>query len=326
MLREMEERGKLMKKSVLGKTGLEVTELCFGALPMGPLQAKISEEEGADLILEALKQGVNFIDTAERYQTYSHIRKALDRFDGEVIIATKSAATTYEEMEQSIKLALESFGREQIEIFLLHAARVTPAVFEERLGALECLKDYKKRGVLKAIGISTHVVPVVEKAAEIPELDIIFPIINKLGMGIVEGKTEDMLRAIQKAHSAGKGIYAMKALAGGHLIDDLKDAFEYVRGISGIAAVAVGMVRPQELKVNLTLFNDFALPESMRVEKTKSKKLHVMGFCKGCGTCIEACPNGALSLVEGKAQVNSEYCILCGYCNPACPEFALRLI
>lgn len=315
-----------MKKSVLGKSGLEVTELCFGALPMGPLQAKISAEEGADLILEALKQGVNFIDTAERYQTYPHIRKALDRFDGEVIIATKSAATTYEEMEQSIKLALESLGRERIEIFLLHAARVTPAVFEEREGALECLKDYKKKGVLKAIGISTHVVSVVEKAAEIPELDIIFPIINKLGMGIVGGKTEDMLKVIQKAHSAGKGIYAMKALAGGHLIDDLKDAFDFVRGIPGIAAVAVGMVRPEELKVNLTLFNDIALPESMRVEKTKSKKLHVMGFCKGCGTCLEACPNGALTLVEGKAQVNPEYCILCGYCNPACPEFALRLI
>lgn len=316
-----------MKKSVLGKTGLEVTELCFGALPMGPLQLKVSIEEGAVLILEALRQGVNFIDTAERYETYPHIRKAIDQFDGEVIIGTKSAATTYEEMEKSIQLALESLGRKQIEIFLLHAAKVTPAVFEERQGALECLKDYKKRGVIKAIGISTHVVQVVEKAAEIPELDIVFPIINKLGLGIVGGTREDMLMAIQKVHSAGKGIYAMKALAGGHLIDDLRDAFDYVRGISGIASVAVGMVRPEELTVNLALFKGENLPDSMLIKTAKSKKkLHVMGFCKGCGTCIEACPNSALSLVGGKAQVNPEFCILCGYCNPACPEFALRLI
>lgn len=315
-----------MKKSVLGKTGLVVTELCFGALPMGPLQARVSIEEGAGLILEALRQGVNFIDTAERYETYPHIRKALDQFDGEVILATKSAATTYVEMERSIQLALESLGRKQIEIFLLHAAKVTPAVFEERQGALECLKDYKKKGVLKAIGISTHVVQVVEKAAEIPDLDIVFPIINKLGMGIVGGTREDMLKAIQKVHTAGKGIYAMKALAGGHLIDDLSNAFDYVRGIPGIASVAVGMVRPEELTVNLALFNGVDLPESMRIVKAKSKKLHVMGFCKGCGTCIDFCPNAALSLVDGKAQVNPELCILCGYCNPACPEFALRLI
>lgn len=315
-----------MKKSTLGNTGIEVTELCFGALPMGPLQARISVEEGADLILKALRQGVNFIDTAERYETYPHIRKALDQFEGEVIIATKSAATTYVEMELSIQQALESLGRKQIEIFLLHAAKVTPAVFEERQGALECLKDYKKRGVLKAIGISTHVVPVVEKAAEIPELDIVFPIINKLGMGIVGGSREDMLKAIQKVHAAEKGIYAMKALAGGHLIDELRDAFDYVRGIPGIAAVAVGMVRPEELTINLALFNGVNLSESMLIEKATKKKLHVMGFCKGCGTCIEACPNSALSLLDGKVQVNTEFCILCGYCNPACPEFALRLI
>lgn len=316
-----------MKKSVLGNTGLEVTELCFGALPMGPLQAKISIEEGAGLILEALRQGVNFIDTAERYQTYSHIQRALDQFDGEVIIATKSTAKTYEEMEQSLHLALESLGRKQIEIFLLHAAKVTTAVFEERQGAIECLKDYKKKGVIKAIGISTHVVSVVERAAEIPELDIVFPIINKLGMGIVGGNLEDMLKAIQKVQTAGKGFYAMKALAGGHLMGDLKDAFDYVRRIPGIASVAVGMVRPEELRVNLALFNGENLPESILVEKARSmKKLHVMDFCKGCGTCIEACPNSALSVVDGKAQVNPKFCILCGYCNPACPEFALRLI
>jgi len=39
-----------MKKYSLGKTGIKVTEMCFGALPIGPLQANISVEEGAKLL------------------------------------------------------------------------------------------------------------------------------------------------------------------------------------------------------------------------------------------------------------------------------------
>jgi len=66
-----------MKKYSLGKTGIKVTELCFGALPIGPLQANISVKKGAKLIRTALERGINFIDTAEVYQTYPHIKKAL---------------------------------------------------------------------------------------------------------------------------------------------------------------------------------------------------------------------------------------------------------
>lgn len=317
-----------MKKTRLGQTQLEVSQMCFGVLPMGPLQARISEQVGGELILAALRQGVNFIDTAETYKTYSHIRRALDQFDGEAIIATKSPAHTYLEMEESIELALKSLGREQIEIFLLHAARVTPDVFEERAGAFQCLIDYREKGILKAIGISTHVVPVVRRAAEIPDVDIIFPIVNKLGLGIVDGSIEDMLQAIREAHAAGKGLYGMKALAGGHLITELKEAFDFVRQIPELSSIAVGMVRPEELEINLKIFNDEELPITLTDRNLKdSKRLHILtNICKGCGTCVEICPNAALSLVDGKAQVDRNSCILCGYCNPVCPEFALRLV
>ena len=81
-----------MKKYSLGKTGIKVTEMCFGALPIGPLQANISVEEGAKLIRAALERDINFIDTAEAYKTYPHIKKALEGYNYEVIIATKSSA------------------------------------------------------------------------------------------------------------------------------------------------------------------------------------------------------------------------------------------
>ncbi|HDP37024.1 MAG TPA: 4Fe-4S dicluster domain-containing protein [Candidatus Atribacteria bacterium] len=316
-----------MEKCSLGKTEIKVTELCFGALPIGPLQANMPVEEGAELIRASLERGINFIDTAEAYNTHPHIRKALEDYNGEVIIATKSSAETYKKMEQSIKDALESLGRSYIDIFLLHAARVTPSVFEERAGAFQCLKDYKAKGTIRAIGISTHAVGIVRRAAEIKEIDIIFPIINKLGMGILGGTADDMLKAISEAHKAGKGLYAMKALAGGHLIDQLEESFNFVRNIEGISSVAVGMVNQEELELNLKIFNNEEIPQELLTQKTKpGKRLFILSFCKGCGTCVKTCPNNALSLENGKVVVDHSLCILCGYCNPVCPEFAIRLI
>lgn len=316
-----------MKRGCLGKTGIEVTELCFGALPLGPLQSKMSEEQAVKLLLAALNSGINFIDTAELYQTQVAIGKALQQFKGNnVVIATKSTASTYEEMEKSVLKAMAELGRDYIDIFLLHAAKVTPKVFEERSGALKCLQDYKAKGIIRAIGIATHVISVVERAAEVEEIDIIFPIINRLGIGIIGGSKEEMLQAIEKAEKAGKGLYAMKALAGGHLINDLKNSFKFVRDITGMVAVAVGMVSTEELEIDLKLFNDQELPEGLESERKSTKTLLVSRFCIGCGTCIEICPNDALSLVDGKAVVDKTICLLCGYCNPVCPEFALRLI
>jgi len=316
-----------MKNNSLGKTGIKVTELCFGALPIGPLQANISLEKGAKLIRAALERGINFIDTAEIYKTYPYIKKALEGYNKEIIIASKSSAKTYKEMEKSIKDALTSLNRNYIDIFHLHAARVTPSVFEERAGALQCLKDYKSKGVIRAIGISTHVVEVVRRTAEIKEIDIIFPIINKFGIGIVGGSIEDMIKEISDAHKTGKGLYAMKALGGGHLIDQLEEAFNFVRKIQGISSIAVGMVNQEELNLNLKIFNDEKIPQELFTQKIRPKKrLFISSFCKGCGTCVKACPNNALSLKNGKAVVDHKLCILCGYCNPVCPEFAIRLI
>lgn len=315
-----------MKRSVLGKTGMEVSALCFGVLPMGPLQKNLPVGAGADLIRQGLIEGINFLDTAESYQTYPYIRGALQGYQGEVIISSKSQAETYEKMEAAVFEALKALDRSHIDIFHLHAARVKRTVFEERAEALRCLKDLKKKGIIRAIGVATHAVEVVERAAEIDDIDVVFPIINQAGLGIIGGTREDMVQAIAKVSDAGKGLFAMKALAGGNLIGQLKEALNYVRAIPGISSVAVGMVDAQELMINLKLFNDEEVSLKPIREAQFHKKLLVSIYCKGCGSCLDACPNLALSMQEGKAVVDYEKCLLCGYCSPVCPEFALRVI
>jgi len=297
---------------------------------MGPLQANLPEEEAVSLLQKGLEAGIRFVDTAESYQTQSYVGKAIRRAgldEKQLVVATKSMASTYEDMERSIQKSLQELGLAYIHIYHLHAARVTVDVFKERAGALACLKEYKAKGLIKAIGISTHGVDVVREAALHDDVDVVYPLINRTGMGILAGNREEMEEAIHLAATAGKGLYAMKALSGGHLIDDIKGAFRYVRDIPGMHAVSVGMVHADELTMNLRIFTDENYePQPDMTRQRGKKKLMVMGFCKGCGQCVDICPNQALRLENGKALVDPKRCILCGYCSPGCPMFALRLI
>ena len=316
-----------MQKVTLGNTSLLVSQLCFGALPMGPLQRDMPPKQGAQVIRHALDRGVNFIDTAQVYRTYEPIRLAKEGCPQEIIIATKSYAETYNEMQAAVEEALTELDVDTLGIVHLHAARMGPELFEKRSGALRCLVDCKKRGIIQAVGISTHTVAAVRSAARRDDIDVIFPLINVRGQGIRGGSREEMAEAIFEAHNQGKGLYAMKVYAGGNLLQDRRGALDYVLGLPGMNVVAIGMVDEKEVDMNLHLLKGENVDaKSPHYVPITSKKLIVSRFCKGCGSCVEACPNQALALSNGKARVDEELCILCGYCNPVCPEFAIRMV
>ena len=316
-----------MEKNTLGNTGIEVTELCFGALPMGPLQKNLPEEESSEIVTYALESGITFVDTAQMYKTYLPIKTAIKKTGIRPVIATKSTAASYEEMEKAIKEALDSMGIDYIDIFHLHAAKANPDVFDIRKGALQCLLDYKNKGIIKAVGISTHNVKVVEAAAMRQDIDIVFPLLNKAGRGIIEGKEEDMRHAISLCEQKGKGIYLMKVLGGGTLIDDYKDCMEYARGLDYCHSISVGMVSKEEVLYNVKYFNgEKDLEDIIKIKNKKTVKVSP-GVCISCGKCIEVCHSDAPSFNHtGKAFIDQSKCIKCGYCIPSCTAFAIRMV
>jgi predicted aldo/keto reductase-like oxidoreductase len=273
-----------------------------------------------------MESGVNFFDTAQLYQTYPYLRKACKMFDSEVIVASKCTASDYKSMEDAITEALRELDRDYIDIFLVHAARADETVFEKRAGAIEALLKAKEKGYVRFSGISTHHTGLVAKAAASAEFDVVYPLINKSGLGILGGGLAEMLSSIELLCKANKGMYAMKVLAGGHLVPDMLDAVKFVRAIPGMQAVSVGLTTMEELNLQLRIFNDENIDPASLTGLKASKQLKIMPFlCISCGVCVRSCPNGALSLSGKVPLVNESLCVLCGYCTPACPEFAIRL-
>jgi ferredoxin len=147
-------------------------------------------------------------------------------------------------------------------------------------------------------------------------------------MGILDGPAQDRADAIAEVAAAGKGVYAMKALAGGNLIAQARESLRFVRYLPPVHGVAVGMLSEAEVDANIRLFSDAPLDDALwRKLESQRRQLKIMDrFCTGCGSCVAACTNNALTLVDGKARVDAEHCIFCGYCAPACPEFMIRVV
>jgi aryl-alcohol dehydrogenase-like predicted oxidoreductase len=315
-----------MEKVVLGKTSFKITKLGFGTLPMGPLQLNVPKKYGEELIRYALKKGINFIDTAHIYKTYKYIRKPLKEASQKVYISSKTTARDYKGTVQEINFALNELGIDFIDIFLLHAAR-TKNPFEGRTGAWQALQDYKNKGLIKAIGVASHSVLGLQEALKKGGVDVLHPLFNLTGMGIIHGRRDEMVKLLKQAHKKKIGIYIMKPLAGGNLIKEREKALSYVLNQSFIDGIMLGMVRKEEVDYNVKFFTQKKIPQKLaNATAESSKRISIISFCKKCGECIKACPNKALRMGKNKPIVRYSRCLLCGYCAGACKEFFIRLV
>ncbi len=307
----------------LGQSGLTVSRLCFGTLTMGPLQRDFAPTLGGKLLAEGFLQGINCLDTAEYYQNYPHIRQALT-YKPDAIVMTKCHAYDRAGALESVEKALKALNRNYLDCMMLHEqeSRWTLKGHQEALMTFAELKD---KGIIRSIGVSTHFVDCAQAAAVHPIVDVLEAICNRRGVGIIDGTEQDMEQALAKAHEFGKGVVAIKALAGGHFSEDPAPSIRYVLEKPYVDCLAIGMQSKEEIDCNVALFENRCEQEMLQAVKRQSRTLHVADWCIGCGTCEKRCQANAIHVVDGKAVPDLEKCVLCGYCAGSCPEFCIKV-
>ena len=285
----------------------------------------MTPSEGAALLIYAYERGIRFLDTADLYETYPHIREAL-KSAPDYVISTKAYCWDRETAQAALERAFRGLGRDYVDLFMLHEQEslYTLRGHEE---ALLFLEEQRQRGHIGALGVSTHFAGCVRAVPRFPLIRVVHPLINVGGIGIQDGSRADMEDAIAHAREAGCGIFAMKPLGGGHLIQSSREALEYVLTSPLLDSVAVGMQSFEEIDANIAICegkND----AQARLEGLRHRRREMMvhDYCEGCGRCARRCAQKAISIVNGRAVIDQDKCIFCGYCARVCPQFCIKVV
>lgn len=304
-----------------------ISKLCFGTLALSNLQNKGEFANKVDVLNYAYEKGINFYDTAELYDNYDILNAFLKNKKRESIyIATKSYAYNKATAKYSIEKALDELNTDYIDIFMLHE-QDNGNNFRGHYEAVEEFMKYKQKGVINKFGISTHTIKAVVDSVQFNEIDVVFTIVNKTGIGINDGTGSHMIEAVKVAKSMGKFIMAMKPYGGGHLLANTREAFDFVNNIKEIDSIAIGMRNRQEVDLNLCYLYGKTAPEELKKSVNNvNRELNIAYWCVGCGKCVKRCKQNALSIVDGKCKVNMEKCVLCSYCASECDDFCIKIV
>ncbi len=309
----------------LGKTDIRVSPICFGTLTVGPLQANLPIKQGGQVIATAIEHGINFFDTAELYETYPYLKQGMKLANRQdIVISSKTYAYTRELAVAAVEQARKELSRDYIDIFMLHEQESIHTL-NGHAKALEYLYECVQSGVIRAVGASMHTIAAVEGAVS-KGLDVIHPLVNMKGLGVVDGDGVMMESAVRAAHNAGIGVFSMKALGGGNLYRQATDCFNYVYSLDCVDSVAIGMQSDEEVISNIRYYNSRVEDQTLLELRGRTRRLHIDDHCVGCGLCVKRCGQSALSVVDGQAVCDHKRCILCGYCGGVCKEFCIKVV
>lgn len=148
-----------MDHTLLGRTGLEVSVMgvgCGGPSRMGQRSGK-TEEESVAIIRQALDAGINFIDTAEAYETEDIVGKAIQGIDrGSVVLSTKIKTwdnLTPNDVQRSLEESLNRLGTDYIDIYHLHGVLLQD--YDDLVSEIvPILQKMREQGKIRFIGIT----------------------------------------------------------------------------------------------------------------------------------------------------------------------------
>lgn len=201
--------GKLEKRA-MGRTGLKVSILGFGAIVV----RDATPDQAGERVEKAIDRGVNFFDVAPSYgDAEVKLGPALEPWRKDVVLACKTGMRDRDNARRELEQSLDRLRTDHFELYQLHA--VTRVEDVERIfapgGAMETLLEAKEEGLAKYLGFSAHSVEAAMMLMERFDFDtIMFPVSPSSWYAGNFGP-----QVLQHAHEKEMGILALKAMVRG---------------------------------------------------------------------------------------------------------------
>jgi aryl-alcohol dehydrogenase-like predicted oxidoreductase len=245
----------------LGKTGARVLAVSLGG--EGILRTTGRAKEAVPVILEALRLGVRYCDTAPAYQQSQDYYGAAFREAGagaraEVFLASKVHARTRDAALRLLDDSLTRLATDRIDLWQLHDLRDEEdlAAIFGRNGALEAAQEAKAEGRVRFIGLTGHHDPAIllEAMRRFP-FDSVLCALNPADPRRLPFATS----VVADARARGMGVVGMKVLAAGRcVIDRAATPAELIRyAASQTDTVIVGCSSVEEVRANLAVARGF---------------------------------------------------------------------
>ena len=196
-----------MRRCVLGRTGLEISPVVYGAI----IHMSEAQEEANRLVAYAIERGVNYFDVAPSYGDAQQLQgPALEPFRKDVYLACKTGERTREGSRRELLESLKALRTDHFDVYQLHAVTTqedVDTIFGPD-GAMETFLWAKKEGLILNIGMSTHNEDNGLQAMDLYDFDtILYPMNWALGLNIGWGD-----RMSERVKKTGAGLLAMKTL------------------------------------------------------------------------------------------------------------------
>ncbi|XP_065177258.1 uncharacterized protein LOC135807156 [Sycon ciliatum] len=281
---------------LLGRTGIHLPALGFGAAPLGQKFYKLTGDP-KETVDAALKCGVNYFDTSPYYGASEEtLGKALQGHARDsFIVSTKLGRIGQDKfdfspswVEKSVENSLKLLGLSYIDILFLHDVEFLPdtrPINEESLPALQRLQ---KRGLVKAIGFSCYPLETVRKVLAGPNADLVDVVLTYAHNNLLDDSLQTLHAELEQK---GVGLIDASPLALGLLRDepppdwhkspqDLRKECQTIASelsAQGLSLQAVALKHAMQTTPGASLLIGMASPDQVRqnvevLQQAKSKQ------------------------------------------------------
>ncbi|MCI8507314.1 MAG: aldo/keto reductase [Lachnospiraceae bacterium] len=301
---------------------LELSALGMGAMRLPVFDgddAKIDEAAAAKMVDYAMKQGINYYDTAWGYHggnselVMGRILKNYPR--DSFYLATKFPGydlSNMDKVEEIFEKQLEKCNVDYFDFYLFHnvCEMNIDAYLDEKYGIFEYLMKQKEKGRIRHLGFSAHgSCKVMKRFLEAYGEHMEF---CQIQLNYIDWSFQDGKAKVDLLNEYGIPIWVMEPLRGGRLArlpeaaqERLKElrteeevpawAFRFLQTIPGVTMVLSGMSDLEQLQKNI---NTYETDKPLSDEEMKILLDIVNGMlngvlpCTACRYCVSHCPKG----------------------------------